>query len=203
MKNKPFSQACENNKDPILSVLRQIWSTACDVLEVGSGTGQHAVHFAAHLPHLRWQPSDKAENIPGMKTWFDEAQLDNIREPLVLDVEDAPWPVTEIDTVFTANTLHIMSWEYVQIFFNRLGEYLMDGGEFVSYGPFNKHGQYTSDSNARFDIWLQQQNPASAIRDMDALEDLARQYKITLMDEIDMPANNKILIWQKSVSTGV
>jgi len=203
MKNKPFSQACENNKDPILSVLTQIWSTACEVLEVGSGTGQHAVHFATHLPHLRWQPSDRTENIPGMKTWFDEAQLDNIREPLVLDVKDAPWPVTKIENVFTANTLHIMSWKHVQIFFNRMGKYLMDAGEFVSYGPFNRHGQYTSDSNARFDIWLKQQDPVSAIRDMDALEDLARQYGIKLMDEIDMPANNKILIWQKSVRAGV
>jgi len=115
--NKPFSQACENNKDPILAVLKRVFVNPCEVLEIGSGTGQHAVYFAEHLPHLTWQPSDQVFHLSGINLWINAAKLENIKKPLTLDINQQPWPVSEIDAVFTANTLHIMSWKSVQVFF--------------------------------------------------------------------------------------
>ena len=124
---KPFSQSCENNKEPILSVLREAFRDASFVLEIGSGTGQHAVHFARNLPHLTWQPSDLPENIPGMKLWFDEAKLPNIKEPIVLNVSDAMWPVGEADAIFTANTLHIMARSKIECMFDGMEPMDNDG----------------------------------------------------------------------------
>jgi len=195
--NKPFSQACENNKDPILAVLKRVFVNPCEVLEIGSGTGQHAVYFAEHLPHLTWQPSDQVFHLSGINLWINAAKLENIKKPLTLDINQQPWPVSEIDAVFTANTLHIMSWKSVQVFFESLGEVMRPGAIFCSYGPFNVDGTYTSASNARFDIWLKEQNPLSAIRDLEALISLANKAGIKLLEDIAMPANNKTLIWEK------
>lgn len=195
--NKPFSQACENNKDPILAVLKRVFVNSCEVLEIGSGTGQHAVYFAEHLPHLTWQPSDQAIHLPGINSWIKEAKLENIKKPLALDINQQPWSVTGIDAVFTANTLHIMSWESVQVLIHSLGELMRPGAIFCCYGPFNVGGTYTSDSNARFDIWLKEQNPLSAIRDLETLISLANKAGIKLLEDIAMPANNKILILEK------
>jgi hypothetical protein len=194
--NKPFSQACENNKDPILSVLKRVFEHPCEILEIGSGTGQHAVHFATHLPHVSWQPSDQAIHLAGINSWVEEANLQNIRTPLELDVNHQPWPVTDIEAVFTANTLHIMSWENVQVLIRSLSEHMRPSAKFCCYGPFNVGGTYTSDSNARFDIWLKEQNPLSAIRDLEALVSLANDARINLLEDIAMPANNKLLIWE-------
>ncbi len=193
---KPFSQACVNNREPILAVIRNVWTQPCTVLEIGSGTGQHAVYFAEHLPHLVWQPSDRAQHIAGMQLWFDDAGFNNLLSPLVLDVEEDDWPLSEMEAVFTANTLHIMSWYHVSCFFRQLGRLLQPHGVFVSYGPFNKNGDYTSDSNARFDLWLKQQDAESAIRHLEELVQLAADNNLSLLQEIDMPANNKILVWQ-------
>ncbi|MFB3101373.1 MAG: DUF938 domain-containing protein [Gammaproteobacteria bacterium] len=195
--NKPFSQACENNKDPILAVLKRVFVNPCEVLEIGSGTGQHAVYFAEHLPHLTWQPSDQVFHLSGINLWINAAKLENIKKPLTLDINQQPWPVSEIDAIFTANTLHIMSWKSVQVFFESLGEVMRPGAIFCCYGPFNVDGTYTSASNARFDIWLKEQNPLSAIRDLEALISLANEARIKLLEDIAMPANNKILIWEK------
>ncbi len=196
--NKPFSQACENNKDPILSVLKRVFDNHCEVLEIGSGTGQHAVHFATHLPHISWQPSDLSIHLPGINAWIEEACLENIKSPLQLDINQKPWPITSIEAVFTANTLHIISWESVQVLIHSLGELMQPGAKFCCYGPFNVGGTYTSDSNSRFDIWLKEQNPLSAIRNLEALKSLANEAGIELLENIDMPANNKILIWGKT-----
>ena len=201
--NKPFSQSCENNKDPILSVIERIWTNAAGILEIGSVTGPQAVHVDPHLPQLHWLPSDRAESSDGRQMWFDEARLSNIQPPEILDVELDPWPVTHFDSAFTANTLHIMSWEHVQVLFHRLGKYLPPGGLFVCYGPFNSGGQYCSESNARFDQWLKQQDPLSAIRDIDDLEQLAAKQDIELVSIMEMPANNRILVWKKSLAAGI
>ncbi len=201
--NLPYSQACENNKEPILSVIRGLWTDPAEVLEIGSGTGQHVVHFARHLAHLQWQPSDIAANLPGLQARFDATGLANIKRPLVLDINRQPWPLTELQEVFTANTLHIVSRDSVEILYQRLGERLRDHGLFICYGPFNKHGHYTSDSNARFDAWLREQDPVSGIRDIDDLASLAAGHGLQLADEVDMPANNKILVFKKSVRTGI
>jgi len=196
--NKPFSQACENNKDPILSVLKRVLINPCEVLEIGSGTGQHAVYFAEHLPHVMWLPSDQAMHLPGIALWINEAKLGNIKAPLALDINQKPWPVTKIDAVFTANTLHIMSWESVQVFIESLGKVMCPDAIFCCYGPFNIGGTYTSDSNAQFDVWLKEQNPLSAIRDLEAVISLASNAGIKLKEDIEMPANNKLLIWEKN-----
>lgn len=194
---KPFSQACENNKAPILAVLQRVFTDPITVWEIATGTGQHAVYFAGALPQLIWQPTDLAPNLSGMSLWFDEAGLNNILPPLTLDVRDDPWPCDSLEAVFTANSLHIMSWEEVETLFNRLDRYLLPGAVFCSYGPYNVGGEYTSESNARFDVWLKTQNPLSAIRDLDALGRLADAAGIDLLEDNAMPANNKLLIWRK------
>ena len=195
---KPFADSCEQNKDPILAVLREVLADRHHVLEIGSGTGQHAVHFGRHLPHLIWQSSDVADNHPGIRAWLDEAQLDNVRAPLELDVGRQPWPaVADIDAVFSANAVHIMSWPEVEHFFQGIGDILEEGGLLLLYGPFNYGGQYTSESNARFDQWLKARDPASGIRNFEELDQLARAQGMTLEADYEMPANNRILVWRK------
>jgi len=196
--NKPFSQTCENNKTPILGVLKEVFSLPCELLEIGGGTGQHAAFFAENLPHVIWQPSDQTEYLTGILQWVEEANLANLKIPIKLDVRDNPWPYQQLEAVFTANTLHIMSWQIVEIFFARLGEYLQPDAQFISYGPFNKNGTYTSESNARFDQWLKQRDPLSGIRHIEDLVTLGKLNQIDFINEVAMPANNMCLIWQKT-----
>ncbi|WP_411726081.1 DUF938 domain-containing protein [Methyloglobulus sp.] len=196
--DKPYSQACENNKAPILAIIRNAFSQPATVWEIGSGTGQHACYFASELPHLIWQPTDLAENLPGINAWRDEAQLPNLIQPLVLDVTDPVWPCDVIDAVFTANTLHIMSWQQVELLFERLQTYLNPLARVCIYGPFNYNGNYTSDSNARFDQWLKSRDPLSGIRYFEAVITLAKSAGLKLLNDSAMPANNRLLVLQKS-----
>lgn len=197
--NKPFAQSSEDNKQVILEQLKRLYSNAENVLEIGSGTGQHAVCFSEHLKHLTWHPSELAENIPGINMWLQEALLNNIEPPVVLDVEQKNWQLTvKFDAAFTANTLHIMSIEHVEKLFKGLGHVLNNGALFCCYGPFNKDGEFTSESNARFDVWLKQRDVVSGIRDMSELHAFAKKAGMQLIDDIEMPANNRILVWQKS-----
>jgi len=193
---KPFSQACENNKGPILEVLRHAFDDRRSVLEIGSGTGQHAVYFAAQLSHLEWQTSDLEQNHPGIRLWLDEAGLPNLRPPIALDVTHPDWP-EGFDAVFTANTTHIMPWSAVERMIARIGAELPTDGVFCQYGPFNYGGRYTSDSNARFDLWLRQVDPAQGIRDFEAVEALALQAGLELVADHALPANNRLLEWIK------
>ncbi len=196
--NKPFAEACEQNKAPILEVLRQAFATCTCILEIGSGTGQHAVHFARHLPHLQWHTTDVAAHLPGIRLWLAEAGLANLHGPLTLDVRQPDWPsVPDVDGVFSANTTHIMDWPAVEQLFAGIGRCLGEGGVFCLYGPFNYGGRYTSESNARFDQWLRQRDPASGIRDFEALDALARAAGLSLIDDHAMPANNRTLVWGK------
>ena len=198
MTTKPFSQACENNKAPILEVIREVFNQPVTVWEIGSGTGQHACYFAKELPHLHWQPTDLAENHPGINAWRDEAQLPNLNQPLVLDVTDHNWPCEKIDALFTANTLHIMSWQNVEILFERFQAYLNLSAKVCIYGPFNYNGNYTSDSNANFDQWLKSRDPLSGIRDFEAVVSLAEKIGLSLKQDNSMPANNRLLVFQKA-----
>jgi len=198
MIHKPFSQACENNKDPILQVIRTVFCQPATVWEIGSGTGQHACYFAEHLTHLEWQPTDRGENIPGIGLWREEAKLANLRPPLTLDVTDALWPCSSIDALFTANTLHIMSWDEVRILFDRLAEYLNAKALICIYGPFNYNGAYTSDSNAYFDQWLKSQNTLSGIRNFEDVLSLSTACGFSLLNDIAMPANNRLLVLKNS-----
>ncbi|GGI97939.1 methylase [Shewanella hanedai] len=196
----PFSQACENNKAPILSIINTIFSTSAHLLEIGTGTGQHAVHFAKNLPHLTWQTSDQNAYIEGIKQQLALTEQPNLRLPLVLDVTQ-PWPIptdTNIDGIFTANTLHIMSEEMVEAFFEGVGIHLQTQGQLCIYGPFNYAGKYTSESNALFDIRLAQQDPRSAIRDIEWVEQLAGGQGLKLVNDHAMPANNRLLHFVKS-----
>ncbi len=194
---RPFSQACENNKNPILDILRHSFADIAEVLEIASGTGQHAAFFAAQLPHLRWQCSDVADNLPGIQAWIDWAQLPNLPAPLTLDVTQRPWPMQQVQAVFCANAVHIMSWSAVQAMFAGLEEILSEHATVVFYGPFNYAGRYTSDSNAAFDQWLQARDPASGIRDFEAIVALASSIKLELRADHAMPANNRTLHFQR------
>ncbi len=195
---KPFSQSSEENKEPILDVLREAFAARQRVLEIGSGTGQHAVYFARQLPHLFWQPSELAENLPGIHAWLAEAGLPNVAAPLLLDIERQPWPDSAADAVFSANTVHIISWPQVESLFAGIGALLPAGGVFALYGPFNYGGRFTSDSNARFDQWLKARDPLSGVRDFEAVDALARAAGMTLERDYTMPANNRTLVWHKT-----
>jgi hypothetical protein len=197
MTHKPFSQACENNQAPILQIISSVFCHPTTVWEIGSGTGQHACYFAQHLPHIEWQPTDRAENIHGIRLWQKEVRLPNLKPVLTLDVTDTVWPCDAIDGLFTANTLHIMSWNEVQILFNRLAKYLNPKAAVCIYGPFNYNGTYTSDSNAQFDQCLKSQNALSGIRDFEDIVFLATSIGLRLIIDNAMPANNRLLVLQK------
>ncbi len=195
---KPYSEACERNQGPILEVLREAFANARDALEIGSGTGQHAVYFARRLPHLTWHASDAPEHHAGINAWIAEAALTNIRAPVALDVRDAPWPVQTVDAVYSANTLHIMDWAAVQAMFRGLARALNAGGVLVIYGPFNYGGQFTSQSNAHFDASLRSRGVGSGLRDFEAVNALALGIGLALQQDVAMPANNRTLVWRRT-----
>lgn len=196
MTDKPQSPASERNREPILTVLRDFFSDRTAVLEVGSGTGQHAVHFAEAMPRLQWQASDRMENLPGIRAWRDEAALPNTPEPIELDVTRA-WPGATFDAVFSANTLHIMGWAEVEAMFAALPAVTTDDAKLAIYGPFNIDGRFTSDSNAVFDASLKAGAPHMGIRDIAAVDALALGAGFTRVADIAMPANNRLLLWQR------
>ncbi len=192
---KPFSQACENNKAPILAHLKHYLAGVSEVLEIGSGTGQHSVYFAEHLPHLSWQTSDLETHHHGILQWHQEAQLSNLYPPLVLDLHE-PWPVKKTSAIFTANTLHIVSELLVERFFEGVKKHLATEGLLCIYGPFKYRGHFTSASNQRFDAFLKQQDSQSGIRHIEWIEQLAKQADLTLVEDISMPANNQLLVFK-------
>ena len=192
---KPNAPACEKNREPILEVLREYFADRRQVLEIGSGTGQHAIYFAEHLPQLIWQTSDCPENLPGITAWLTEAALPNTPAPLVFNVLE-PWPEQRVDAIFSANTLHIMPWSAVERFFARLPEILADQAKVTIYGPFNYAGQFTSESNAGFDRWLKEKAAHQGIRDFEKVNELAAQAGLHLLEDRAMPSNNRCLVWQ-------
>ena len=192
---KPYAESSEKNKAPILAVLREIFADRKRVLEIASGTGQHAVHFAAELPYLTWQPSELSQNLAGIQVWLDEAQLPNVLAPLAIDVNDERWPVSSVDAIFNANTVHIISWAEVERMFAHIAQVIEPGGCLCLYGPYNYDGKFTSESNARFDAWLKSRNPNSGVRDFEAVNRLAVSHGFVLLRDIDMPSNNRILVW--------
>ncbi len=192
---KPYSESCEQNRDPILAIIQPLFSNCKELLEIGTGTGQHAVFFAQQMPHLIWHTSDKKDNHSGICMWLNEAGLPNTRLPLALDVSHDHWPRRQFDAVFSANSVHIMGWKDVEAMFAGVGRVLEKGGVFALYGPFNYNGEFTSESNARFDHWLKERNPLSGVRDFEALNHLALLAGMQLLNDDEMPANNRILSW--------
>jgi cyclopropane fatty-acyl-phospholipid synthase-like methyltransferase len=194
---KPYVESCNRNRAPILEVLRVELAGKSRLLEIGSGTGQHAVYLAPEFPGLVWQTSDVVEAHADIRAWLAEAGLANVLPPLTLDICKGDWPSERYDAVFSSNTAHWMSWPEVECLFSGVGEVLQVGGVFCLYGPFNYHGEYTSASNASFDQWLKARDPSSGIRDFEAVDELAREAGMTLRKDHEMPANNRTLVWSK------
>lgn len=196
---KPYAESCEQNRDPILAVLQKILADRKQVLEIASGTGQHAVYFGEALPHLTWQTSELPENHAGIQAWLDDVRLPNVLPPLAIDLHEDAWPLaTSFDAIFNANTVHIVSWPAVERMFAGIGRVLAEGGLLCLYGPFNYGGNFTSESNARFDAWLKGRDPESGVRDFEALDQLARLQGLVLQQDVEMPANNHTLVWKKT-----
>jgi len=196
MLQKPFAASAEENKKVILEQLKDILQDTTSVLEIGSGTGQHAVYFARYLTAIDWQPTEIGENLAGLEMWRQEADLDNLAVAFELDVAQEDWRLArKFDAVFTANTLHIMSSSHVEKLFAGLASVLQENGIFCCYGPFNKSGQFSSESNARFDVWLKQRDSNSGIRDLDDLKQYAKKSHLRLIQDIEMPVNNRLLVW--------
>jgi cyclopropane fatty-acyl-phospholipid synthase-like methyltransferase len=195
--HKPFAESCIENREPIFAVLGPRLRHCRALLEIGSGTGQHAVYFAPLLPDLVWQTSDMRGQHDGINAWIDEAGLDNIARPLTLDVLADDWPGQRYDAVFSANTAHIMSEPAVAAMFSGVGQVLDDDGLFLLYGPFNYGGAFTSPSNASFDQWLRQRDPRMGIRDIEWLRQLAEAAAMDLAEDLEMPVNNRTLVWRR------
>lgn len=197
---KPFSQACENNKQYILDIIRHAFPAGSRVLEIGSGTAQHVCHFAQALPEIHWLPSDMPANLAIAQAGLTGNTLPNIAPPIALDVAQEPWPVEAVDGIFSANTLHIMSEHHVEDFFRGVEQVLRPGGRLCVYGPFKYHGEFTAPSNARFDLWLRERDPRSGVRDVERVDALARAAGLLLRADRAMPANNQLLIWERPAS---
>lgn len=203
MTEKPFSLACERNREPIAAALDPFMADRRNVLEIGSGTGQHAAYFAQRWSWLQWQPSDHPDHLQGIAAWRAEAALPNLQAPFALQAELPPSPplavpagLPRFDAAFSANTLHIMGWEHVQALFAGLPALLQPGALLAVYGPFNYGGVYTSDSNAQFDGWLKARDPRSGLRDAEAVQALAAAQGFVALEDLAMPANNRLLVWR-------
>lgn len=197
MMAKPFAESCVQNREPIQQVLQHYVAGRESVLEIGSGTGQHAVYFAAHFPHLVWQTSDLAENHAGIQAWLSESQLPNVLPPLLLDCL-GEWPQQQFDLLYTANTVHIMSQLAVEAMFASIGDCMHANSILLIYGPFNYQNRYSSESNARFDSWLRQRDPLSGIKNFEWLQDIGHLSGLECIEDYAMPANNRTLVWRKS-----
>ncbi len=194
----PVSEAADRNKGPILEILLEAFAHTRSVLEIGSGTGQHALHFAAKLPHLTWRPSDTGEYLPALRERLRLEGSGNLQEAIEIDVRMDPWPVGGFDGVFTSNTLHIMSWSSVPAFFQGVGRALLPGGTLCVYGAMRYAGRHTSESNEVFDQFLRKRDPESGIRDFEAVDRLAQEQGLSLTADHAMPANNRLLVWKRT-----
>lgn len=196
--NKPYSESCEQNREPILAVLkRHLDDSRGDLLEIGSGTGQHAVYFAAELPQWQWHTSDRPEYHPGILAWLADATSQNLHAPQQLDVSVDAWPERPFDAVYSANTAHIMHKPDVEAMVAGVASVLKPQGKFLLYGPFNVAGNYTAPSNERFDAWLHQRDPLSGVRDLEWLQELGESAGLELVERNEMPADNMMLCWIK------
>lgn len=195
---KPFSPSCERNQLAILNALKENFTNGVQqVLEIGSGTGQHAVYFAQHLSKITWQTSDIKENHAGIQMWLDESHLDNVKSPIEYQIGQNQWPEGKVDVVFSANTLHIISFELVKVLINDLGQNLKKGTRVMFYGPFKYQGEFTSESNAVFEQWLKEIDPLRGIRDFEVIIELMYEQGFILRLDINMPANNQLLIFER------
>lgn len=193
----PSSPAVHRNKEYILEVLNQYIQTENQsLLEIGSGTGEHGVFFAKKFPNLKWQMSDDENNHDLIKAYIQKSTLKNILNPRTYLAAVNPFPNGDYNFVFTANTLHIMPWENAIALFEDLGANLKKNALVFLYGPFNYGGKYTSESNAQFDLWLKERNPASAIRNFEDVQKQMQNNSMELIHDYEMPANNRLLVFK-------
>lgn len=197
VKHKPYAPAADRNKDAILEALLEEIGGVLNVLETGSGSGQHLCHFASQLPNVRWQPSDLADKLPGINAWIADSGCRNIEAPIELDIEADEWPDVQADLCFTANTLHIVSWSAVESLFRGCERVLAKDEKLVAYGPIREHGVHTSQSNADFDQMLRASDPPGGVRDIEKLDQLAAKYQFSAARKVEMPVNNYLMIWQR------
>ncbi len=197
-----YSEACDRNKTPILNILADAFANRSAVLEIGAGTGQHAVFLAERLGHLRWQPTDRALALNALSERVRQEGPENCDAPVALDADGRPWPAAIVDrrfdAVFTANTLHIMSWDSVESLFDGIGPVLADGGTLCVYGPFRYAGRFTTPSNERFDAALRARDPLSGIRDFESVNELAIRHGLQLTSDHALPANNQLIVWSRA-----
>lgn len=198
MNRKPYAESCDQNKTVILTILKHYTKENNKIFEIGSGTGQHACYFTSLIDNIIWQTSDQQENIEGIALWISDANNHQaLPPPIILDVTSGAWPTTQYDLIFSANTLHIMSKTEVIAMFEGTGKTLKNHGFLCTYGPYNYNGAYTCASNEQFDQWLKNRNPQSGIKDFEWLNTLATDNEMILVNDHKMPANNRILVWQK------
>ncbi len=194
---KQFASACERNKDHILSVLKDALPAHGLVLEIGSGTGQHAAYFAAHLPQLEWQPSDLPDSHASIAAWCEEAALPNLRPPVAIDLLSDLWPALIPNAILCINTIHIVAWRGVENLFAGAGVRLARGGILYVYGPYRYATRTLEPSNEDFDRWLKARDANSGVRDFGAVDALATQHGFALVEDRAMPANNRSIWWRK------
>lgn len=193
---KAFAPAAERNRRPILDVLRRVLPARGLVVELASGSGQHAAYFAEHLPALRWQPTEaSAEGLESIGAWAEETARDNLLTPLELDVRWPRWPVLEADALVCINMIHISPWETTEALFRGASAVLTTGSPLITYGPYRLHGHHTAPSNAAFDESLRSRNAGWGVRDIDDLCELAKRTGFKLGERVEMPANNMTLVW--------
>lgn len=192
---KQFSPSCGRNKEPILAVLKEILPASGLVLEIGSGTGQHAAYFAAHLSQLVWQPTDLPANFPSIRAWAADPGLSNVRDPLALDLLADRWPVPAAEAIVCINTIHIVAWAGVENLFAGARRVLAPGGVLYAYGPYRYGDRPIEPSNEEFDRWLKARDPVSGVRDFEAVNALAERHGLTLAGDRAMPSNNRSLWW--------
>ena len=197
-KRKPYAEACDENGTHILEVLKARLPARGELLEIGSGTGQHAVMFSAALPGITWHTSDMLETHEGIRMWLDEAPLPNLHAPIALDVINDAWPEQPFDAIYSANTAHIMPEVAVEAMFQGVARVLKAGAPFLLYGPFMYNGEHTSESNLNFDRWLRSVETHRGIRDVNWLKQLAEPLGLVLDEDIEMPVNNRILVWRQT-----
>jgi hypothetical protein len=196
---KGFAPAAERNRQPILDVLRRVLPPSGLVLEVASGTGQHAIFFSEHLPSLRWQPTDaSSEAVQSIGAWVDETARENILAPLDLDVRSPQWPIATADALVCINMIHISPWETTEALFHGASKLLAGGAPLITYGPYRLHGEHTAPTNAAFDQSLRSRNARWGVRDIDELLDLGDRTGFTLEERVGMPANNMTLVWMRA-----
>ena len=193
---RPYAESCDQNKDVIHQVIQPYLKPGSEVLEIASGTAQHAVYIAGLNPQVQWQTSDRSDYLPGIRNWLSFACLDNLIDPIALDV-CGTWPSKQYDLVFTSNSLHIMNESEAEACIRGAAQRLKPLGFFITYGPFNYNGEFTSESNREFEGWLKQNNPHSGIKHFETLNEIAVHSGLELSEDVEMPANNRILIWQR------